>query len=154
MCGCVEYMFQKPESEDSHNFSPAWSAIIVATKAPTATSSASATIHMPAEAVRIGRREDVAYWDGMIDEVRITAGARSSNWVWAAYQTAADNSTFTGYGVPEIDVLGTNGVSIADGTTTTSTTPANAVNEATSSTSTTAPSATTSPTTSTTGIAR
>jgi len=36
--------------------------------------------------------------DGIVDEMRISAVARSANWVWAEYQTMASNTTFTSYG--------------------------------------------------------
>jgi len=38
------------------------------------------------------------YFDGMIDEVRISSVARSSNWVWACYMNQGSNSVFNTYG--------------------------------------------------------
>jgi hypothetical protein len=35
---------------------------------------------------------------GLLDEMRLSNVARSSNWVWATYQTIASNSLFTSYG--------------------------------------------------------
>jgi hypothetical protein len=37
-------------------------------------------------------------FDGVIDEVRFSNVARSANWEWAEYQTAAANSQFNNYG--------------------------------------------------------
>ena len=36
--------------------------------------------------------------DGVVDEVRVSSVARSSNWVWAAYQNTASNTVFNLYG--------------------------------------------------------
>jgi len=36
-------------------------------------------------------------FDGLMDEVRISSVARSSNWLWAAWMTQASNSTFVVY---------------------------------------------------------
>jgi hypothetical protein len=38
------------------------------------------------------------YFNGAMDEVRISSVARSTNWVWAEYQTMANNTTFNNYG--------------------------------------------------------
>jgi len=38
-----------------------------------------------------------AYFLGSIDEVRISSTARSADWVWAEYMTAASNAAFTAY---------------------------------------------------------
>ena len=68
----------------------------------------------------IGARTNAtAYWGGIIDEVRVSRIARSTNWVWAEFQNSASNGIFNSYasvsGGPEIGVLGTNLASIADG---------------------------------------
>ena|GEM_PF-2593694 len=41
------------------------------------------------------------YYDGKIDEVRVSSVARSADWLWAEQQTMADNSMFTTYVIPE-----------------------------------------------------
>jgi hypothetical protein len=38
------------------------------------------------------------YFDGVIDEVRVSTVARSSNWVWACWLNQASNAFFNGYG--------------------------------------------------------
>jgi hypothetical protein len=66
-----------------------------------------------------GRTNPAAYWGGVIDEVRVSSVARSTNWVWAEYLNSGSNSVFNLYGAvsggPEIAVLGTNLAEIADG---------------------------------------
>jgi hypothetical protein len=37
------------------------------------------------------------YFNGVLDEARIQAGAQSSNWVWASWATVASNSVFQSY---------------------------------------------------------
>ncbi|HWH69348.1 MAG TPA: hypothetical protein VNT26_08170, partial [Candidatus Sulfotelmatobacter sp.] len=37
------------------------------------------------------------YFKGSLDEVRIEAGTRSSNWVWASWMTVAGNSALQSY---------------------------------------------------------
>jgi len=39
------------------------------------------------------------YWNGALDEVRISGGSavRSTNWLWASYQTVASNGVFESY---------------------------------------------------------
>jgi hypothetical protein len=63
-------------------------------------------------------------FDGIIDEVQVSQIARSSNWIWAAYQNTMSNSTFvcpgTLLGPGDLLILGTNGASIASGSTATS----------------------------------
>lgn len=45
------------------------------------------------------KRASYNYWyKGQLDEMRISSLARSSNWVWASYQTMASNTVFTSYG--------------------------------------------------------
>ncbi|MEM7393408.1 MAG: DUF2341 domain-containing protein, partial [Verrucomicrobiota bacterium] len=39
------------------------------------------------------------FYEGQLDEVRISTVERSSNWVWATWQTMASNDSFTCYGV-------------------------------------------------------
>jgi hypothetical protein len=41
--------------------------------------------------------------DGMLDECRIDAVARSSNWVWACWMNQASNAMFSSYGTAEHD---------------------------------------------------
>ena len=41
------------------------------------------------------------YYDGKVDEVRISDIARSADWLWADQQTMANNSSFTSYVIPE-----------------------------------------------------
>jgi len=50
------------------------------------------------------------YFNGTIDEARIEAGVRSSNWIWATYLNVASNATFTGSSVvtrivPSLSIL-------------------------------------------------
>ena len=41
-------------------------------------------------------------FDGLVDEVRISSVARSSNWMWACWMNQGDNhSSFSEYGIPE-----------------------------------------------------
>lgn len=47
--------------------------------------------------VLLGRRANGTGFNGGMDEVRIERVARSSNWVWACYQTMAFNTEFSGY---------------------------------------------------------
>jgi hypothetical protein len=48
--------------------------------------------------VNLGRFTNGAfYFNGTIDEARIAAGARSSNWVWASWITVASNTTLAAY---------------------------------------------------------
>ena len=42
------------------------------------------------------------YFPGPLDEVRLSAVPRSSNWVWACYMNMASNSVFNSYGDPEL----------------------------------------------------
>jgi len=39
--------------------------------------------------------------NGIVDEMRISSVARSTNWVWAEYQNMANNTSFNGYGAVE-----------------------------------------------------
>jgi len=41
------------------------------------------------------------YFNGKIDEVRISSVARSADWLWAEKETAGNNSLFTSYTIPE-----------------------------------------------------
>jgi hypothetical protein len=46
--------------------------------------------------VNLGRfTNSTLYFKGVLDEARIEAGLRSSNWIWAGWLNAASNSTFT-----------------------------------------------------------
>jgi concanavalin A-like lectin/glucanase superfamily protein/uncharacterized protein DUF2341 len=48
--------------------------------------------------INLGRFTNGAFFfKGAIDEARIEAGARSSNWVWTAWMNAASNATLAGY---------------------------------------------------------
>jgi hypothetical protein len=38
------------------------------------------------------------YWDGSLDEVRVSGVTRSTNWLWATWMTVASNAAFAGYG--------------------------------------------------------
>ena len=40
-------------------------------------------------------------FQGLIDEVRVSEVARSSNWIWACYMNTASNALFNSYGNPE-----------------------------------------------------
>jgi autotransporter-associated beta strand protein len=66
------------------------------------------------------------YFDGIMDEVQLSQVARSSNWVWAAYQNTTSNSSFicagTLQGPGELLVLGTNDDVVASGSSTVSVT--------------------------------
>ncbi|NLE68273.1 MAG: hypothetical protein GX608_12710 [Lentisphaerae bacterium] len=42
------------------------------------------------------------YFPGPLDEVRLSAVPRASNWVWACYMNMASNSVFNSYGAPEL----------------------------------------------------
>jgi len=44
---------------------------------------------------------DGTYFDGWMDEVRISNVARSSNWIWAAWMSVASNGWFPAYGAVE-----------------------------------------------------
>ena len=35
------------------------------------------------------------YWNGLLDEVRVSNVTRSSNWIWACYMNQASNNVFT-----------------------------------------------------------
>ncbi len=71
-----------------------------------------------------GRTNSAAYWGGILDEVRVSRIERSTNWVWAEFQSSSSNAAFNCYGTvsggPEIGVLGTNLASITDGSGSTS----------------------------------
>ena len=41
------------------------------------------------------------FFPGQLDEVRLSAVPRSSDWVWACYMNMASNSVFNSYGAPE-----------------------------------------------------
>jgi hypothetical protein len=51
---------------------------------------------------RIGREGNTGYYyDGVLDEVRVSSLGRSSNWVWAVYWNSASNASFVTYGAGE-----------------------------------------------------
>jgi hypothetical protein len=50
--------------------------------------------------VNLGRfTNGTFYFKGALDEARIEAGARSSNWIWASWLNASSNSMFTSFSV-------------------------------------------------------
>jgi len=56
------------------------------------------------QAFYIGKFQDdneQDFYDGTIDEVRISSVARSADWLWASHETMADNNSFTSYIIPE-----------------------------------------------------
>ncbi len=57
------------------------------------------------EQVWIGADLNRNYLNGQLDELRVETVARSSNWVWAAYQNVASNATFTSVSPVSIVVL-------------------------------------------------
>jgi hypothetical protein len=38
-----------------------------------------------------------SYWNGALDEARLSSVVRSPNWIWACYMNQASNSVFSGY---------------------------------------------------------
>lgn len=50
--------------------------------------------------VLIGMWDNSRYFDGTIDELRLSKVGRSTNWVWATYMAAASNAVFTTYVMP------------------------------------------------------
>lgn len=54
-------------------------------------------------AFQIGKRPDTDsnYFYGAMDEMRISAMARSSNWVWASWKNQMSNGSFVSYGTTE-----------------------------------------------------
>ncbi|MEM7395547.1 MAG: choice-of-anchor D domain-containing protein, partial [Verrucomicrobiota bacterium] len=62
------------------------------------------------------------FFNGDIDEFRISCVERSSNWIWATYLNIASSTVFSCFAVTpggaEINVLGTNGAVIANDDTT------------------------------------
>ena len=61
---------------------------------PNAVTPATQSPYNISEAVWIGADLNRNYLNGQLDELRIETVARSSNWVWAAYQTVASNAAF------------------------------------------------------------
>ena len=51
---------------------------------------------------RIGGQQSAGYgyFSGLMDEIRISSVARSSNWIWAAYMNIASNTVLATYGTP------------------------------------------------------
>ncbi|MEM7392662.1 MAG: LamG-like jellyroll fold domain-containing protein, partial [Verrucomicrobiota bacterium] len=49
--------------------------------------------------VRIANNHNNLYYDGELDEVRISSVARSSNWIWAVWMNSASNAEFNAYSV-------------------------------------------------------
>jgi len=68
--------------------------------------------------LEIGRRQNGggSYFDGVIDEVRVEAATRSSNWIWACWMNIASNGAFGACsavglgGVPSVSCLPATGV--------------------------------------------
>jgi hypothetical protein len=54
---------------------------------------------------RFGCRNDATgqFFQGSLDEIRLTKGLRSADWVWASYQNALSNGAFQTYG-PAVDL--------------------------------------------------
>jgi len=80
------------------------------------TRSASGNINwnFPPQGFYIGKFHDDNeddYYDGKIDEVRISTVARSADWLWADQQSMAENSSFTSYTIPEPTLLSLFGLS-------------------------------------------
>jgi hypothetical protein len=66
----------------------------------TNTSSVSREPFYPADAFNIGRSQaHLQYFNGWMDEVRVSNVARSSNWVWACWMNMASNSVFVQFSV-------------------------------------------------------
>lgn len=60
------------------------------------------TINITGDPLFIGSKLGTGYFfDGTIDEVRMSRVARSSNWVWACWMNQASNSAFAGYAMVE-----------------------------------------------------
>jgi hypothetical protein len=65
--------------------------------------------------VRVGSHlSNGCYVNGSLDEARIEYGARSSNWIWAAYMNVRSNAAFSSYSavtqqVPGLSITGTGG---------------------------------------------
>jgi len=78
-------------------------------------SDASTSIASASSALQLGELGGNAAtdWNGMLDEVRISNLARSSNWVWATYLNTASNGVFNTYGAAGQNNL--NLPSISDG---------------------------------------
>jgi hypothetical protein len=68
---------------------------------PTASTNAAnlnAGVNYAAKIGNIDLKIQSTYYDGMLDEMRISSVARSTNWVWAEYQNMAANTVFAFYG--------------------------------------------------------
>ncbi|MDD5522887.1 MAG: DUF2341 domain-containing protein [Kiritimatiellae bacterium] len=50
--------------------------------------------------VDIGRYNSGYYFNGALDEIRLSSVMRSSNWLWASFMNQASNSIFAGFGTP------------------------------------------------------
>jgi hypothetical protein len=63
------------------------------------------SLHQSAEDQIIGARDDgaVGHFQGLLDEVRISATNRSADWIAAQYLSMTDQ--FIAYGLPESDVF-------------------------------------------------
>jgi hypothetical protein len=53
----------------------------------------------------LGRRSDGYYFDGYIDETRVSRVARSTNWVWATWMNGGSNAVFQTYGAVVVSPL-------------------------------------------------
>ncbi len=55
----------------------------------------------PAKIGNVDLKITSTYYDGLIDEARISSVARSTNWIWAEYVNMASNTVFSNYGPKE-----------------------------------------------------
>ena len=99
---------------------------------------------VPADRIRFGdTKGDSQYFDGRLDEARISRMARSPAWMRASYKTMAQNDAFTRYLVDGISST------TSSTTSTTSTTLTSSTSTSTTSSTSTATSSTTTSTTTT-----
>ncbi|MDD5522884.1 MAG: DUF2341 domain-containing protein [Kiritimatiellae bacterium] len=50
--------------------------------------------------VEMGRYTPGYYFNGALDEIRLSSVMRSSNWLWASFMNQASNNIFAGFGTP------------------------------------------------------
>jgi autotransporter-associated beta strand protein len=72
---------------------------------PNAVTPATQSPYNISEQVWIGADLNRNYLNGQLDELRVETVARSSNWIWAAYQNVASNAAFASYGAVNTVVL-------------------------------------------------
>jgi hypothetical protein len=46
---------------------------------------------------RDARGNSQYYWDGMLDEIRVSTVVRSADWIWAEYMNMASNGAFNAH---------------------------------------------------------